>query len=88
MSLKQLENDFVNHCSIMDRKMDTIEDTQKGIKSSLKHIETNDLLHLKNDLIEVKTNVGWLIKSHWIVVTAAVGAFFGAIGSILLLIYK
>ena len=70
--------------SSMDEVLTTIKDGVKANSSEIKEIKDNHLAHLKTDMTEVKTNVDWLIKSHWKVtmaimvsiVVSAIGAFF------------
>lgn len=60
------------------------------IKDSIEKIETNHLAHMQESLIEMarshavlETNVGWLLKYHWITATAAVGAVITGLVSLL-----
>ena len=51
-----------------------------------KHIETinNEMGEIKVDLAKVKTDVCWLKRNYWIVVTASVGGLIGAIINLLI----
>lgn len=69
------------------------ENFQKGnsadvseIKSDIKTIKENHLAHIQVDMAKVTTNVEWIMKSYWIVATAAVGSL--VVGLIGLLVNK
>lgn len=44
------------------------------IKDSIRDIKENHLAHIEPDLASVKTNVEWLMKYHWIIASASIGA--------------
>lgn len=44
------------------------------VEENVCQIKDNDLPHIQNDLTETKTNLSWLLKYHWITMTAAGGA--------------
>lgn len=54
------------------------------IEAEIKEIKENHLVHIQEDLVEVKTNQKWMMKFFWIVVTASVAGL--ATGIINLLI--
>lgn len=45
-------------------------------------IKDNHLAHLAVDVTEVKSDLGWLKKYHWIFATAGIGGFLAAIGNL------
>lgn len=47
-------------------------------------IMTNHLAHVKESLMELTTNVTWLIKFFWIVASASVGSLVAAIMGLIL----
>ena len=63
----------------MEKRLDKLE-------AKVDLITDNHLAHLKDDISELKsalsvvvTDVGWLIKTYWIVVSASVGSLVAAI---------
>lgn len=61
------------------------------LQKQLDKIIDNDLVHLKYDITEVKekigvisTNVSWLMKFFWVVMSASVGSFVTAVYGLIL----
>lgn len=46
-------------------------------------IRSNHLFHIEKDISEMKTDISWLKKNHWIVMTASVGGLIGALINLL-----
>lgn len=61
------------------------------LQKQLDKIVDNELVHLKSDITEVKekigvisTNVSWLMKFFWVVMSASVGSFVTAVYGLIL----
>ena len=61
------------------------------LQKQLDKIVDNELVHLKDDITEVKekigvisTNVSWLMKFFWVVMSASVGSFVTAVYGLIL----
>ncbi|MFZ2152296.1 MAG: hypothetical protein WAV09_04270 [Minisyncoccia bacterium] len=62
-------------------RIQDVKDIQRDMKESIRVIKENHLTHMqadantmKIDISTVKTNVDWLMRYHWIVATASIGA--------------
>lgn len=44
-----------------------------NIEEKLEDIFSNHFPHLKEELTETKTNIGWIMKIQWAVMSAAIG---------------
>ena len=67
-----------------EKRLDRLEEKVDTIMS-------NHLVHVKDDISELKsaisivaTNVSWLIKTYWVVVSASVGSLVAAIMGLIL----
>lgn len=54
------------------------------IEGEIKEIKENHLVHIQEDLVEVKTNQKWMMKFFWIVVTASVAGLVTGIINLLI----
>lgn len=45
-----------------------------NIEADIKNIKENHLAHLQEDVTKVSTNVNWLMKYHWIIMSASIGS--------------
>jgi len=78
-TLEQLFDEFHNHCTLNDNQFEQVN-------GMLKKIINNDLIHISdkvNDL-EIKmtknaSNIEWLIKIQWFLVSTAVLTLIGVI---------
>ena len=66
---------------MQDERIDRVEKTVNEIKD-------NHLVHLKNDVTKVSTDVDWLKRFFWIIATASVGGLIGALINLLITINK
>ena len=64
-----VKNNYRNN--IQDKRLEKVE----------KHIETTnkEMGDVKIDLAQVKSDVGWLKKSYWIIATASIGGLVAAV---------
>lgn len=69
-------NDKNYHNSEQDRRLDKMEG----------HIETTnkEMGEVKTDVAKIKTDVCWLKKTYWIVVSASVGAVITGVINLLI----
>lgn len=74
--LKQLNNWFHEHA-----KED--KDNFLLINNKLDEIKDNHLAHIQTDLNKTTTDVSWLMRYHWIIATASIGALVAGIVSIM-----
>ena len=65
--LQECAEDLKSH--ILDEENKISEVTRE-----VKFIRENHIAHIQIDLTETKTNVEWLLRYHWIVATASIGA--------------
>lgn len=49
------------------------------IKEDIRLIKENHLAHIEPDLAYCKANLEWLMKYHWIVTSASIGALVASI---------
>lgn len=84
----KFENIVTKHMTEEDQKfknfherIQDVKDIQKDMKESIRVIKENHLAHIqadsnamKIDITTVKTNLDWLMRYHWIVATASIGA--------------
>lgn len=59
------------------------ENEIKNLKDDIKDIKDNHLSHLRLDMAELKTDMSWLKKYHWIIAGAAIGGLATGIINIL-----
>lgn len=78
------------HVAIEGMRIDSICGVIDEMQCDIKEIKDNHLAHLseaqitmKVDMAEVKANTQWLMKTYWIVVTAAVGSCVAAFASLI-----
>lgn len=83
MGQKELENLFDNHYSLIEQKMTMFSDQMDSLRMKVEEICSNHLSHIKEEQMEIKTNVEWLMKSYWVVVSAAVGALITSLITLL-----
>lgn len=57
---------------------------QEELEEKIDDILTNHLPHLQILIAEIKTNVGWLLKTYWIIVTASIGGLIAGIINLLI----
>ena len=62
----------------------TMEKRIEKIEGEIKEIKENHLVHIQEDLVEVKTNQKWMMKFFWIVVTASVAGLITGIINLLI----
>jgi len=62
----------------------TMEKRIEKIEGEIKEIKENHLVHIQEDLVEVKTNQKWMMKFFWIVVTASVAGLVTGIINLLI----
>ena len=46
----------------------------QNIEEDIKNIKENHLTHIEIDMARTSSNVDWLMKYHWIVSSASIGA--------------
>lgn len=61
----------------LEEKVDTI------MGNHLPHLK-EDMAELKFSVIAVRTNVEWLMKTYWVVVSASIGSLVAAIMGLIL----
>ena len=69
---------------------DENQKTHNELWEAIEFIKSNHIDHLKDDIGEIKitlashsTDLKWLCKAFWIVLTASVGSFFSALFNLL-----
>jgi hypothetical protein len=69
-----------------EERLQSIERSIERNCEAIENIRTNHLEHLKRDtdtlkgdMVEVKTDLKWLKKTYWIVVSASVGSLIAAL---------
>ena len=70
---------FENYHSLLESQHRHTKDSLCSIKADIKNLKENHLAHLDTKLTEIDTNQTWLMKTYWVVVSAAVGSFIAAI---------
>ena len=70
---------FKDHEDIDTRRFDIQGADLKEIKNDVKIMKENHLSHIELALAQVTTDVAWLKKSYWVVVSASVGALIVAL---------
>ena len=66
--------------------METLESLTKGqdeVRKEVKEIKENHLFHLSLDIATLKTNVEWLLRWHWVIVTSSLGALIAGVINII-----
>ena len=64
--LQENTEDLKSHIIEEKEKINTIHDEIKDIKE-------NHLVHIEVDMATVRANQEWLMKTYWIIATAAIG---------------
>ena len=59
------------------------KENHNKIWEAIDDIKINHLTHLSIDMAETKTNVAWLKKNHFIIMSASVGALIAALINLL-----
>lgn len=77
--LKILMSKFEDHCEANNREGIRATNEREIIKKELREIKDNHMEHLKGDVAELKTNMQWVIKIQWALVTGVVGNLIGVI---------
>ena len=67
------------HTEQDDRRFESIENKLDVIKDNhLAHVQ-KDMAEQSVNITKVTTNVDWLLRYHWIVATAAIGALIAGV---------
>lgn len=58
-----------------DLKLHIVEEEKKvnTIHDEIKNIKENHLAHIQVDMATVRANQEWLMKTYWVITTAAIG---------------
>ena len=72
MDQQELENLFDSHYSLIEQKMVMLTDQMDSLRMKVDEICSNHLSHIKEEQMEIKTNVEWLMKFFWFVVGALI----------------
>ena len=78
------ESDDVRFDSL-GKESKEIKEEIKDIKGSIKTIKENHLHHIEKDITALKTDMGWVKKITWLVVSTSLG---GLIVGIINLVFK
>jgi len=54
------------------------------LEKVVNEIKDNHLVHISIDLAELKTNQSWLLRYHWMLMTASVGALVASLANLVL----
>ena len=79
---EELKQTLRVHMEADQRLFEQIVGTLTQIQVGQDKIKDNHLFHLEKDMATVTTNVEWLMKNHWLVVAAAIGALFSGLGAL------
>ena len=68
-----------------DLKEHIIEEKEKinNIHEDIKDIKKNHLAHIEIDIATVRANQEWLMKTYWIIATAAIGGLVAGLFNLL-----
>lgn len=50
------------------------KETHKQLWEAINEIKDNHLFHLQNEVTEIKTNVSWLMKFQWLILSTAIAS--------------
>lgn len=64
-------------------KNNYMDDRIEKIEASIEKIKENHLAHIETDLAKLQTDVGWLLKYHWVIATASVGGLIAGLFNLL-----
>ncbi len=74
----------------LDKHIETDNVIHRDLQASIDNMKDNHLAHLKEDLYNVKTNLGvvktdvsWLKKAFWVILTASVGGLIAGLINLL-----
>ena len=77
--IEQLRRDMNTGFKTYDERFKLFGEDQKSIKDEIKLMKENHLAHIETDMSKMQTNLEWLIKYHWIIATAAIGALVASL---------
>jgi len=69
-----LEKRLGDHVTSDDHRFNNIDESLDMLRIDVSKMKDNHLQHLETDMADVKTDVAWLKRFFWIVITASVGA--------------
>ena len=72
MDQQELENLFDSHYSLIEQKMTMLTSQMDTLRMKVEEICNNHLAHIKEEQMEIKTNVEWLMKFFWLVAGASI----------------
>ena len=77
--IKIIESRFKDHCEQNARDFASITLSIKNMSDKISVIKDNHLQHLKEDVSELKTDMCWVKKIQWAVVTGLIGNLIGVL---------